>query len=83
MLGDYFRAMGISLLRGRNLTESDNVSGQLVVIVNHEIAEHYWPHQNPIGKRMRIGTQQTKTPWMTVVGEVADVKLNSPDDARQ
>ncbi len=79
VLGDYFRAMGISLLHGRYLAESDNASGQLVVIVNHEFAEHYWPHQNPIGKRMRVGTQQTKTPWMTVVGEVADAKLNSPD----
>jgi len=79
VIGDYFRAMGISLLHGRYFTEADNAENQLVLIVNHEFAEHYWPHQNPIGKRMRVGTQQAKTPWMTVVGEVADAKLTSPD----
>jgi predicted permease len=79
VIGDYFRAMGISVLHGRYFAESDNADNQPVVIVNHEFAEHYWPHQNPIGKRMRVGTQQSKTAWMTVVGEVADAKLTSPD----
>jgi putative ABC transport system permease protein len=41
---------------------------------------HFWPNQSPIGKRMRIGTPQMQTPWLTIVGEVADVKLSSPDD---
>ena len=79
VIGDYFAAMGMQLLRGRFFTPSDNDAGQLVVIVNHQFAEHYWPHQDPIGKRMRIGTQHQKTPWLSVVGEVADVKLTSPD----
>ena len=79
VIGDYFKAIGIPLIRGRYFTESDNADNQLVVIVNHEFAEHYWPHQDPIGKRMRIGTLKSGTPWMTVVGEVADAKLTSPD----
>ena len=79
VIGDYFRAMGIPLLHGRYFTRADNADNQLVVVVNHEFAEHYWPHQNPVGKRVRVGTQQSKTPWMTVVGEVADARLNSPD----
>jgi predicted permease len=79
VIGDYFRAIGISLLRGRFFTDSDTADNQLVVIVNHEFAEHYWPHQDPLGKRMRTGTQQVETPWMTVVGEVTDAKLSSPD----
>lgn len=62
-----------------HFTESDNADNQLVIIVNREFAEHYWPHQDPIGKRMRIGTLKAPTPWMTVVGEVADAKLTSPD----
>ena len=76
---DYFTAIGTPLLHGRYFTESDNPGNELVVIVNHEFAEHYWPHQDPIGKRMRIGTLKSGTPWMTVVGEVADAKLTSPD----
>ncbi|WP_058188337.1 ABC transporter permease [Terracidiphilus gabretensis] len=79
VIGDYFKAMGIRLTRGRYFTDSDNADNQLVVIVNHEFAQRYWPNQNPIGKRMRVGTLKTPTVWMTVVGEVADAKLTRPD----
>jgi len=77
--GDYFRAMGIPLLHGRLFTEDDKAGGQLVVIVNQKLADQSWPGQNPIGKRLRIGTQSMQTPWAVVVGVVADVKESSPD----
>jgi predicted permease len=80
VIGNVFPTMGISLLKGRYFTEDDRAGKQLVLIVNHKLAEHYWPGQDPIGKRIRIGTPEMQTPWMTVVGEVADVKLTSPDD---
>lgn len=80
VLGDYFKAMKIPLLRGRLLTEADTPDTQLAVIVNRELAQHYWPNQDPIGKRMRIGTSETPTPWLTIVGEIADVKLGAPED---
>ncbi len=74
-----FRSLGVPLLRGRFFNDGDRPETQLAVIVNRKLAEHYWPHQDPIGKRMRTGTQDIRTPWMTVVGEVGDVKLASPD----
>ncbi len=77
--GGYFAAMGIPLLRGRFFTPADKAGAQLVVIVNHKLAQQSWPGQDPIGKRMRLGTQSMQTPWSTVVGEVADVKEGSPD----
>jgi predicted permease len=77
--GDFFRAMGIPLLRGRFFTESDKAGAPLVVIVNRKLAAHYWPGQDPIGKRLRLGTPEMQTPWLTIVGEVADVKQGSPD----
>ncbi|HEX4320182.1 MAG TPA: ABC transporter permease [Acidobacteriaceae bacterium] len=77
--GDYFEAMGIPLLRGRFLNADDRPTTQLAVVVNHKLAAQSWPGQDPIGKRLRIGTQTMQTPWATVVGEVADVKENSPD----
>ena len=43
------------------------------------LAEHYWPGADPIGKRLRIGTKDMQPPWLTVVGEIADVKEGSPD----
>jgi predicted permease len=76
---DPFEALGIRVLRGRVFTESDNARAQLVAIVNRKMAERYWPRQDPIGKRLRQGLPETSTPWMTVVGEVDDVKLGSPD----
>jgi predicted permease len=80
VMGNFFPAMGIHLLRGRFFTEADHAGTQLVLIVNHKLAQHYWPNQDPIGNRIRIGTQGMKTPWLTVVGEVTDTQLLSPDN---
>ncbi len=77
--GNYFQAMGIPLLQGRFFTEADTATSQLVVVVNHKFAQRYWPGESPLGKRLRFGTQEMSTPWLTVVGEVADVKEGSPD----
>jgi hypothetical protein len=52
-----------------------------VAVVNRKMAERYWPGQDPIGKRLRRGLPETASPWMTVVGEVDDVKLG-PADAK-
>jgi predicted permease len=77
--GDYLQTMCIPLLSGRFFTPADTSATQLVAIVNHKLAEHCWPGSGPVGKRLRIGMQETKTPWVTIVGEVADVKEASPD----
>jgi predicted permease len=77
--GDYFRAMGVPLLKGRLFTEDDKAGSQLVAIVGKKLADRSWPGQDPVGKRIRLGTQAMKTPWAVVVGEVADVKSGSPD----
>ncbi len=76
---DPFEALGIRVLRGRVFIESDNAGSPLVALVNRKMAERYWPGQDPIGKRLRRGLAETATPWMTVVGEVDDVKLGSRD----
>jgi predicted permease len=78
--GDPLQALGIRLLRGRTFTEADNANSQLVAVVNSGLAQRYWPGQDPIGKRFRRGMQETKTPWMTVVGVVDSVKMGSPDE---
>jgi len=77
--GDYLQAIGVPLLSGRYFTPKDAADRQLVAIVNHKLAEHCWPGSDPVGKRLRLGFQDAKIPWLTVVGEVADVKEASPD----
>jgi putative ABC transport system permease protein len=84
VLGDYFPAMGIKLLRGRLFTDADKVDTPLVILVNRKVAQHYWPGQDPIGKRIRWGLPETPTPWETVVGVVDDVKQGGADqDTRE
>jgi putative ABC transport system permease protein len=80
VMGNFFPAMGIHLLRGRFFTDADHAGTQLILIVNHKLAQHYWPNQDPIGKRIHIGTPKMQTPWLTVVGEVSDTQLLSPDN---
>ena len=71
--------MGIPILRGRTFTEADTMGSPLVIIVNRKLAERFWPGQDPIGKRIHLGLQETPLPWMTVVGEIGDIKQNSAD----
>jgi len=77
--GDYLQSLGVRLGSGRFFTPADTADSQLVAIVNRKLAEHYWPGANPIGKRIRLGMQETVTPWLTIVGEIDDLKENSPD----
>lgn len=68
---DYFRAMGISLLRGRSLSEADTMPAPMSVMVNQSLARKVWPGENPIGKRIRF---RSDAPWLSVIGVVADIK---------
>jgi len=83
VMGDYFQAAGIHLLRGRDFTAADRAGSPLVVIVNHTMAQRFWPGQDPIGKRVHWGLQDTPMPWMTVVGEIADLKQSSAEAPTQ
>jgi putative ABC transport system permease protein len=78
--GDYFRAMSIPLLDGRYFTTDDRSDSSLVVIVGQSMAEHSWPGQRAVGKRMHVGNPHKGLPWATVVGVVADTKVGSPDE---
>ncbi|MFZ1942806.1 MAG: ABC transporter permease [Acidobacteriaceae bacterium] len=77
--GDYFQAQGVPILRGRDFTLADRAGAPLVVIVNRILAEHYWPGQDPIGKRLHRGPAEAALPWLTVVGEIGDVKQLAAD----
>jgi putative ABC transport system permease protein len=74
VMGNYFQAQGIAILRGRDFTLADRADAPLVAIVNHALAEHYWPGQDPIGKRLHRGPKEGALPWITVVGEIEGVK---------
>src|SRR5262249_13143051 len=73
--GNYFQAMGIPLLQGRVFQESDGVGSIPVVIINETLASRYWPHENPLGKRLRgFDPRGQHDDWLTVVGVVKDTR---------
>jgi putative ABC transport system permease protein len=77
--GDYFRAMGIDLLRGRQFTPDEAFTPNSSVIISQSAAARLWPDRDPIGQRIR---RTGDTPlWFTVVGVVEDVKQENWRDA--
>ncbi|HMJ05084.1 MAG TPA: ABC transporter permease, partial [Chthoniobacterales bacterium] len=72
----YFSTMGIPLVRGRDFNDQDNLDANLVVVVSEKTARHYWPNDDPIGKRIKNGSTTTDAPWRTVIGVVKDVRQN-------
>jgi predicted permease len=69
---DYFRAMGIQVVRGREFGSQDNEHGDPVVMINETLARKFFPAEDPLGRRIRhAGKDQ---PWMRIIGIVSDVK---------
>jgi predicted permease len=73
---DYFRILQIPLRRGRSFNEHDTQTAERVVIVNEELARLHWPGQDPLGKRLRIGSPEN---WLSVVGVAGNVLTQGPD----
>jgi len=83
VMGNYFPVMQIPLHAGRDFTPLDREGQPLVAIVNEEMAREFFPHEDPIGMRIRWAGATGLPRWMTVIGVVGDVKhsgLNQPTD---
>lgn len=78
--GSYFQALGIPLIAGRTFIGEDRADSPLVVVVNRSMAQHSWPGQNPIGKRMHVGNPRKNLPWAMVVGVVGDTRIGGRDE---
>jgi predicted permease len=72
VVGDYFRAMHMTLIKGRLLDNSDTAESQPVVVVDQGFARHYFPDQDPIGKRIDVGWG--KRGWSVIVGVVGEAR---------
>ena len=83
--GDYFKAMGFSLLEGRFLTSADSRSTQRVCVVDQDFARYYWPQGGALGHRLFEGSEQGKdADAFTIVGVVGSVKqAGLTDEAAQ
>jgi hypothetical protein len=72
----YFGTMGISIIRGRDFTDQDKADSKNVVVISEKTAQHFWPGQDPIGRRLKPGSSTSNTPWREVIGIVKDVRQN-------
>jgi predicted permease len=75
---DYFKTLGMSLLRGRPFSWDDNESAPNVAIVSEGFAKRHWPGEEAIGRRVQDGGGSDL--WWTVVGVVSDVKFRGLPD---
>jgi putative ABC transport system permease protein len=65
----YFETIGIPIRRGRSFEARDDEDHPLVVVINEAMARQFWPHEDPLGKRLKFGDEH----WRTIVGIVGDV----------
>jgi putative ABC transport system permease protein len=71
----YFSAMGIPLLRGRLMDASNERNPSQVAWINEAAARRYWPGEDPVGKRIKLGGGDlSQVPWITIAGVVGDVR---------
>lgn len=73
---DYFRILGIPLVKGRDFQESDGESNEEAVIINKAFADKFWPGEDPLEKRFR-NTWKSHYPWYPIIGVVANADTSA------
>jgi predicted permease len=76
---NYFDTMGITLVAGRAFTDNDDAKSPPVAIINETTARRFWPGEDPVGKRIKMGRPQDNVPWWMIVGVAGDVKTMGLD----
>lgn len=79
----YFEAMGIPVRMGRTFADGDNANAPGVAIVNETAVRRFWPNEDPVGKRFKVGRPDSKNPWLTIVGTVGAVSHTALEVASQ
>jgi len=76
--GDYFTTMGVPLIKGRLIADTDRAGKEIVAVVNQDFVSRYLPNEDPIGKRFKyFGMDSMDDPFMTIVGVVGNVRHRS------
>jgi putative ABC transport system permease protein len=70
----YFYTLGIPLAEGRDLALQDtDKAAPPVAVISQEMAQRYWPADDPLGKRISLGLPGPKSPWITIIGIARDL----------
>jgi putative ABC transport system permease protein len=73
---DYFAVLRIPLVAGRLFTESDNASFERVAVISRSMAERFWPGEDVVGQRIRLGDAYTNEGWIKIAGVVGNIRQN-------
>ncbi len=73
--GDFFRALDVQLLAGRGFSTVDHAESEPVAIINQRFARLYFPGQDPLGRRIKVGTLDSESPWRTIVGVAPNLAM--------
>jgi predicted permease len=71
---NFFQALRIRFMAGRTFTDAEVQANSTAAIVSENLVKRFWPGQDPIGKRVRLGRPDSTAPWMTIVGVVTEMK---------
>ena len=71
---DFFSVMRMRMVAGRTFAEQEVIPDTPVVIVSEGVARRFWPGQDPIGKRIKLGDVRAASPWRQIIGVVPDVR---------
>jgi putative ABC transport system permease protein len=72
----WFKVFQIPLREGRILEDRDGLEGPRVAVVSERLAQQCWPGESPLGRRIKLGRDNSENPWLTVVGMVGDIRYN-------
>src|SRR5262249_60694913 len=78
---DYFKAMGIPLLGGRDFNSLDTQRSQAVVVIDEALAKRHFQNESPIGLHLRVGDSGPISREVEIVGVVGNVKHFNLDEA--
>ena len=68
---DYFRTLGVSILKGREFSDRDTTDAPLAAVINNDLARTYFPNEDPVGKRITFDDGES---WISIVGVAGDVR---------
>jgi putative ABC transport system permease protein len=71
---DFFQTLRVPLRSGRFFNTQDNQGAVPVTIINETMARRFWPGEEALGRRFKLGPIQSANPWLTVVGVVGDMR---------
>ena len=71
---NFFDTLRIPVTSGRTFEIGEMSASSTAVIVSQQVTTRFWPNEDPIGKRIKLGALDSQNPWLTIVGVVGEVK---------